>query len=100
MGVNTWEGTEWLDRDRFTALLGWAARLDAIDTVTAGGSAPTRRTPAWVTRLTQAAESAGYRLDLLREALGPAAAAPIRAERGAGRASRSPRTPPAGRRGE
>ena len=94
MGVNTWEGTEWLDRDRFTALLGWAARLDAIDAVTAGDAAPARRTPAWVTRLTQAADSAGYRLDRLRESLGPATAAqaPPRTPRSTP-ASRNARTP-------
>ena len=32
MGVNTWEGVEWLDRDRFVNLLRWAVRLDAIAT--------------------------------------------------------------------
>ena len=31
IGVNTWEGVEYLDRDRFLALLAWAVRLDAID---------------------------------------------------------------------
>jgi hypothetical protein len=95
MGVNTWQGTEWLDRDRFTALLGWAARLDAIDAATAGGPARARRTPAWVTRLTQAAESAGYRLDRLREALGPATAATPFVPRTArsAPASRKPRSP-------
>ena len=36
IGVNTWEGVEWLDRDRFAAQLEWARRLDAIE-------APTRR---------------------------------------------------------
>ena len=60
MGVNTWEGTEWLDRDRFVALLEWAERLDAIDGVAPAGAAA---------RLTVAAEAAGYRLDGLREAL-------------------------------
>ncbi len=58
MGVNTWEGTEWLDRDRFAALLAWAERLDALEGHAATGLAE---------RLTAAAEAAGYRLDRLRE---------------------------------
>jgi hypothetical protein len=58
MGVNTWEGVEWLDRDRFLDLLRWAVRLDAIE----GG-----RDPDWqrVERLGRAAEKAGYRVDAL-----------------------------------
>ena len=31
MGLNTWEGVEWLDRERFANLLRWAVRLDAIE---------------------------------------------------------------------
>ena len=31
-GLNTWEGVEWLDRERFANLLRWAVRLDAIET--------------------------------------------------------------------
>ncbi|HSL76755.1 MAG TPA: alpha-amylase family glycosyl hydrolase [Candidatus Limnocylindrales bacterium] len=66
MGVNTWEGTEWLERDRFANLLGWATRLDAIET---GRDADS----ALVERLTSAAESAGYKVDALLAALsGPA----------------------------
>jgi glycosidase len=65
MGVNTWEGTEWLDRDRFAALLAWASRLDAVET----GSAPDEATAA---RLLAAAEAAGYRVEALRAALAPA----------------------------
>jgi hypothetical protein len=68
IGVNAWEGTEWLDRDRFVAILRWAARLDAVD----AGKAPSRRPPAWVKRLTDAAAESGYRVDRLRELLGPA----------------------------
>ena len=62
MGVNTWDGTEWLDRDRFVHLLGWAARLDAIET----GREPD---VAFVARLAGAAEAAGYRVDGLLAAL-------------------------------
>jgi hypothetical protein len=62
MGVNTWEGAEWLDRDRFEGLLGWAVRLDAIET----GREPDR---ALVTRLARAADTAGYRVDAMLAAL-------------------------------
>ena len=31
LGINTWEGVEYLDRDRFEEVVHWAARLDAID---------------------------------------------------------------------
>jgi hypothetical protein len=58
MGVNTWEGVEWVDRDRFVALLGWAVRLDAIET----GRTPDMKL---VRRLAAAAETAGYRVDAL-----------------------------------
>jgi hypothetical protein len=64
MGVNTWEGVEWLDRDRFVALLEWAVRLDAVET----GRPPDRRL---VTRLSRAAEAAGYRVDRLLASLAP-----------------------------
>jgi hypothetical protein len=56
MGVNTWEGVEWLERDRFEALLAWAVRLDAIET---GRPVET----ALVDRLAAAAAAADYRLD-------------------------------------
>jgi len=64
MGVNTWEGVEWLDRDRFANLLRWAARLDAIEK----GGRPNRKV---VDRLTTAAEAAGYRIDALLASLAP-----------------------------
>jgi glycosidase len=65
MGVNTWEGVEWLDRDRFASLLGWAVRLDAIET----GRKPDA---ALVRRLSTAAEAAGYRVDALLSGLAAA----------------------------
>ena len=70
IGVNTWEGVEYLDRDRFLALLGWAVRLDAID----AADAKTARSSARIaTRLAEAAETAGYRVDATRAALAVAA---------------------------
>jgi hypothetical protein len=62
MGVNTWEGVEWLDRDRFTNLLRWAVRLDALE-------AEREPDEALVARLTAAAEAAGYRIDALLASL-------------------------------
>ncbi|MFP5343364.1 MAG: alpha-amylase family glycosyl hydrolase [Candidatus Limnocylindria bacterium] len=89
MGVNTWEGVEWLDRSRFESLLAWAARLDALTS----GQAPDTVLPA---RLAAAAETAGYRLDrLLASFASPSPARRARAApRGAtpGRAPRAKRT--------
>jgi hypothetical protein len=69
LGVNTWEDTEWLDRDRLAALLAWAARLDAIET----GSSPDT---ALADRLLAAARTAEYRVDRMRAALSGAAVKP------------------------
>jgi glycosidase len=62
LGVNTWEGAEWLDRDRLAALLAWAVRLDALDS---GAPADT----ALPGRLVAAAAAAADNVDRLREAL-------------------------------
>ena len=67
IGVNTWEGTDWLDRDRFAAMLRWAARLDAVE----AGKAPPTRLPPYVKRLTDGAATAGYRVERLTELLAP-----------------------------
>jgi glycosidase len=77
MGVNTWEGTEWLDRDRFLDLLRWAARLDAIES----GRDPDERL---VERLGAAADAAAYRVDALLAALARPAPRPTQ-RRGTGR---------------
>ncbi|MDH4141281.1 MAG: alpha-amylase family glycosyl hydrolase [Chloroflexota bacterium] len=69
MGVNTWEGVEWLDRDRFAALLRWAVDLDAIET----GSPPD---VALVDRLVDAAARGDYRLERLTAAPTRTARAP------------------------
>ena len=70
IGVNRWEGVEYLDRDRFSDLLRWASRLEAIE----AGSDPTVEAP-FVARLASAAEVAGFRVDALRESLGGTAPA-------------------------
>ena len=88
IGVNTWEGTDWLDRDRFAAMLRWSARLDAVE----AGKAPPTRLPPYVKRLTEAAATAGYRVDALRELLAPTpvAAKPKGAARKTSREARNP----------
>ena len=63
IGVNRWEGVDYIDQDRFATTLRWAVRLDAID---AGEAGPTRADDETVTRLTAAAALAGYRVDRLR----------------------------------
>jgi hypothetical protein len=64
MGVNTWEGVEYLDRDRFADLLRWASRLEAVD----AAADPTIEAP-FVERLVAAAETAGFRVAALRALL-------------------------------
>jgi glycosidase len=79
IGLNTWQGTEYIDRDAFEAMLRWAARLDALEseTPTTRGTGAGRATagqgkaPGFVSRLAAAAERAGYRVDSLRAALAP-----------------------------
>ena len=73
IGLNTWEGVEYLDRDRLRDLLSWAVRLDAIDAPDDRAAAASIRAAV---RLADAAEAAGYRVDRLRAEL---AAAPRKA---------------------
>jgi glycosidase len=65
IGVNIWQGVEYLDRDRFRAILRWASRLEAVG----AGTDATAEAP-FVGRLAAAAEAAGFRLDALRRQLG------------------------------
>lgn len=71
LGVNAWQDAEWLDRDRLASLLGWAVRLDAIET----GAAPDA---GLVDRLMAAAATGGYRVDRLRAALSEPAPKPAK----------------------
>jgi len=91
MGVNTWQGVEWLDRERYVALLAWAARLDAIE----AGTEPADT--ILTARLAAAAEAAGYRVDRLLATLsGPKPARPATTAARALPATRTaPRRPPA-----
>ena len=69
IGLNTWEGVEYLDRDRLRDLLSWAVRLDAIDAPDDRAAAASIRAAM---RLADAAEAAGYRVDRLRAELAAA----------------------------
>ncbi|MEX1170299.1 MAG: alpha-amylase family glycosyl hydrolase [Chloroflexota bacterium] len=99
IGLNTWQGVEYVDRDAFATMLRWAVRLDAIDTddsIPGPGVAPRSRHRAGrgaredlVSRLSTAAEAAGYRVDLLRAALEP----PRPSRRSAPRATKQPDGP-------
>ncbi|MEO8572217.1 MAG: alpha-amylase family glycosyl hydrolase, partial [Chloroflexota bacterium] len=88
IGVNTWEGIEYVDRDRFREILAWAVRLDVIDAPDEKASAASARVAV---RLAEAAEAAGYRVDRLRTLLAtpvPAAKPEPAAKRGAPRRAR------------
>ncbi len=105
IGVNTWEGVAWLDRDRYAAQLAWARRLDAIEASPGGRKAPAG--PDATARLMAAAEATGYRLDELTASLaGPhgasrTAAGPKTGKRGAASTTRikgAPKATPGSKR--
>ncbi len=79
IGVNTWEGVEWLDRDAFASMLAGPSAS------TPSAAVPRRRgaAPTCVARMTAAAESAGYDVARLRAALLPPArrSSPARARK-------------------
>ena len=62
--VNPWEGVEWFGREEWRELLDWTLLLDRIDGK--GDGLPV------VNRLREAGDSAGYRVDRLRELVAPA----------------------------
>ena len=68
IGVNTWEGVEYVDGDRFVELMGWAVRLDTIESEHAAG---TSAAAVMAARISAAAKAAGYRVDRLRAGLAP-----------------------------
>jgi glycosidase len=57
LGVNTWQGVEWIDGDRLIDLARWAVRLDETDGHPADPKLPVR--------LAALAKAAGYRVDRL-----------------------------------
>jgi hypothetical protein len=65
LGVNTWEGIEYLDREKLDALL---RLVTAIETATDGAQAAAEATTS---RIRGAAETAGYRVERLRDSLVP-----------------------------
>jgi hypothetical protein len=67
LGVNTWQGVTYLDRDRLERIL---RLLVGVETIAGGARAgSTARTIA--DRLSTTAESAGYRVDAIRGTLRP-----------------------------
>jgi hypothetical protein len=77
IGVNTWEGVEYVDRDRFLGLLDWAVRLDTIESeldAFPGSVAPTtdRAKPDLIARLAAKAAAVDYRVDRLLAPRSPA----------------------------
>jgi hypothetical protein len=80
LGVNEWEGVEWLGKDAFDSLLQLAADLER--------AAGARRVSTAIARLRAAGEASGYRVDRLLDALG--APPPVRRAR----APRPPRPRP------
>jgi hypothetical protein len=84
IGLNTWEGVDYLDRDRLRDLLSWAVRLDMIDAPDDRTAAASVRAAA---RLADAAEATGYRVDRLREVLAVSAPKSRAAKAGAAKAA-------------
>ena len=75
--VNRWEGVAWFEQEAFEELLGWAQVLDAVRAAarpgepdTGAGRAAWDAAAAVAAALTEAAGTAGYRLDGLREVAG------------------------------
>ncbi len=68
--VNAWDGAEWLHRESWDELVGWMTRLEQILGASAGRDVRPRGRSALERRLANAAEGAGYRVDLLRASLG------------------------------
>jgi hypothetical protein len=88
IGVNTWQGAEYIDRDRFARMLEWAVRLDRA-------SGRPVRDPTIVERLGSTARETGYRVPQLLQRL---AEAPRRAPRAGTRSRTATPIDPAGRR--
>ena len=66
LGVNTWQGVEWLDGDRLVDLARWAVRLDALDGLPVDAALPER--------LAARVAAADYRVDALRRRAATSAA--------------------------
>jgi hypothetical protein len=67
--ANVWDGVEWISREMWRELLDWALLLDLLDADPAAAEAAGPVTE----RLLAIGEGSGYRVDRLRESLGPAA---------------------------
>jgi glycosidase len=77
LGVNEWDGVEWLGREPWRELLDWTLLLDAIDARAddglddAGRAAALAASRSAVDRLLEAGEVSRYRVDRLLEGTGP-----------------------------
>ncbi|HYM83356.1 MAG TPA: alpha-amylase, partial [Candidatus Dormibacteraeota bacterium] len=67
LGVNRWEGVEWLAKEPFESLLD---QLVALEAAAANDRATVERTALVADRLRRSAEAAGYRVDALVRAQG------------------------------
>jgi len=98
VGLNTWEGIEYVDRDKLAATLRWAIRLDTIERDEA---APRAADSSLVEAVLAAAAAAGYGVEALRAELAatpPARSsatprAPAKRARPKTGSTRPPRTP-------
>jgi len=81
IGVHEWETSEWFDKEAFESILDLVSGLER--------AAGARVASPAIGRLRRAAASAGYRVDLFLEALGPEAATDGRSSSGR-RRSRPP----------
>ncbi len=68
--INAWDGVEWFHRESWDELLAWTDRLEWILAAGADRSRRPVRHSVLERTLTEAADSSGYRVDRLREALG------------------------------
>jgi glycosidase len=68
LGVNTWEGAEWIDGDRLAEVARWVVRLDQAEGRPADAGVPER--------LAARVAAADYRLDRLQQPVAPRAKRP------------------------
>jgi glycosidase len=92
VGMNTWEGVDYIGREAWESVVEWAAVLDALDATRVRGLAraqPVKPALAFAERLRAAAAEAGYRVDVLLAAFDSSAVAKTVKETAAAGSSRS-----------
>jgi glycosidase len=84
IGVNAWQGVEYIDRDRFARMLTWTVQLERL-----AGQTSDR---TLIERLSAAADAADYRVDrLLTSLAGPAPSTVVRSKQPSRRPPPKPR---------